>query len=347
MSIRTFMTAASVAVFVAACVRTSPTPDTVRPVKVYTVESLGHVDKKFAGMAVADRSANLAFKVSGQITELDISEGKTVQKNSVIAEINPRDFELQVEADRSAYVAAQSQLERSRRLLERQAISRQEYEVAQTKYATAKSAYDNSKGILGDTKLKAPFTGIIEKQYVDQFQRVQAGESIVKLVDPVTRSVRFTIPESGLRWLTMPDKEFTVRFDNYRDKLFHAYLKEFVQTSPDGTGLPVSLGIDDPDFDTKRYLISPGMSCTINLIVDNKADSALTAVPLTAVYSPDTGGDFVWVVTENRVAARAVSLGELTGRDMIVVRKGLYPGEQVVVAGVYQLQEGQAVTILN
>ncbi|MBQ4280344.1 MAG: efflux RND transporter periplasmic adaptor subunit [Rikenellaceae bacterium] len=347
MSIRTLFPVAAAAVFATSCGTPPPAPQTVRPVKVYTVESLGYVDKDFAGMAVADKAANLAFKVAGQVTELNIEEGKTVPQNAVIAEINPRDFALQVEADKSAYLTAKSQLERSKRLLDRQAISRQDYELTETRFAEAKSTYDNSRGILGDTKLRAPFAGIIEKQYVDKFQRVQSGEPIVRLVDPVTRTVRFTMPESGVRWLEQPDKSFTVRFDNYRNVVFSAYLKEYVKTSPDGTGLPVSLGINDPRFDTKKYLVSPGMSCTINLTIDNKADSTITAVPLTAVYSPDTGGDFVWVVRDDRVEPQAVSLGELTGSDMIVIRSGLRPGERVVTAGVYQLQEGQQVTILN
>ena len=72
------------------------------------------------------------------------------------------------------------------------------------------------------------------------------------------------------------------------------------------------------------------------------------SLPVSAVYAPAEGGTYVWVVIGgDRVERRAVTLGELYGRDRVVVDSGVEPGERVVTAGVYQLRQGERVRILN
>ena len=55
------------------------------------------------------------------------------------------------------------------RLLEHEAVSRQEFESAQTRYAQVKSAYENSLGLLKETKLRAPFASVVERKFVDNY----------------------------------------------------------------------------------------------------------------------------------------------------------------------------------
>lgn len=335
----------------ASCAREVRQSAVIRPVKVFRVSSMGYVNQDYAGMAVADQATNLAFTVSGQIIALNIEEGKQIPAGYVIAQINPRDFRLAAESARSAYVTAEARLQRSKRLVDQQAISQQDYEIAQTQYVEAKAAYENAEGLLYDTWLRAPFAGVVEKQYVDNYQRVGAGESVIRLVRPVTRKVRFTMPESGLFLLRERQKQFTVEFDNYRGVEFTAMLGEYVPTSLEGVGVPVSLVLDDPRLvrNDSLYLITPGMSCTVNLRIDNPEEIPETSVPVTAVFTPDgSSRPCVWIVTPARtVEQREVVLGELFGTDRVIVRSGLSPGDEVVTAGVYQIREGEPVKILK
>lgn len=110
----------------------------------------------------------------------------------MLAELDPRDIELQVAATRSAFEETRSQQQRMQRLLEHEAVSRQEAEAAATRYAQARSTYENTLDLLKDTRLKAPFAGVVERKYVDNFERVQAGQPILRLVNPVTSTVQFT-----------------------------------------------------------------------------------------------------------------------------------------------------------
>ncbi|MBS6297779.1 efflux RND transporter periplasmic adaptor subunit [Alistipes sp.] len=306
------------------CGRRQPAPETVRPVKVVTASGAGVIDKDFAGMATPDDAVNLAFKLSGQVLDVPVSQGENVKKGALLAELDPRDIQLQVSADRSAYEEARSQLQRMQRLLEHEAVSQQEFEASRTRYAQARSAYDNSLDMLKETKLRAPFASVVERKYVDNYERVQAGQTIVRVVNPVTTQVQFTLPE-GVK--------------------FPAVLKDYAKTSSDASGFPVSLRLTNAD--PGRYPVSPGMSCTITMQSADPVPDAVS-LPVSAIFAPAEGGTYVWIVTgDGHVVRREVTLGELYGRDRVVVDSGVEPGERVVTAGVYQLRQGERVRILK
>ena len=327
------------------CSHRTPASQTVRPVKVVTASGAGLIEKDFAGMATPDDAVTLAFKLAGQVLDVPVSQGERVEKGALLAELDPRDIELQVAATRSAFEEARSVQQRMQRLLAHEAVSRQEAEAAATRYAQAKSTYDNTLDLLNDTRLRAPFAGVVERVYVDNFERVQAGQSILRLVNPVTTTVQFTLPESALDVLRDSATRFSVLFDNYRGELFAARLKYYAVTSSDASGFPVSLTLDNPS--PARYRISPGMSCTITMQSPDPVPDAVS-LPVSAICAPAEGGTWVWIVgADDRVTRRAVTLGELFGRDRVVVDSGVAPGERVVTAGVYRLREGEQVRILN
>ena len=327
------------------CVPRDPAPAAIRPVKVTVAAGAASIDKSFAGMATPDDAVNLAFKLSGQVREIPVSHGESVKKGALLAELDPRDVELQVSATRSAYEEARSQQQRMQRLLEHQAVSRQEAEAAATRYAQARSTYENTLDLLNDTRLRAPFAGVIERKYVTTFERVQAGQTILRLVSPETTTVEFTLPESGLPLLGDTATRYSVTFDSFRGVTFGARLKDYAKTSSDASGFPVSLHVENPS--PQRYPITPGMSCTITLqLPETRGDDV--SLPVSAIYAPAEGGTWVWVVdADNRVALRPVELGELYGTDRVTLLGGVRPGERVVTAGVYRLREGEEVRILK
>ena len=321
--------------------------DDVKPryVRATRVSAVDYIDRDFAGMATADDAVNLAFKISGQVLSVDVAKGDYVKKGELLSRLDPRDVELQVAADLSQFERARAQEERMKRLLSHEAVSQQEYESAYAAFVQARSTYENSQSLLADTRLRAPFAGVVERTYVDTYQRVQSGQTIVRLVNPMSTTVEFTMPEKSLSLLSDSSTRYSVRFDNFPDETFPARLDTYAKTASDASGFPVALKISKAD--SERYGISPGMTCQVTLRVSDSAKHDL-AIPLSAVYAPAEGGTYVWVITsDNTVERRRVELGDIFGRDMVSVQQGLYAGEQVVTAGVYRLQEGQRVKILN
>ncbi|MFI3286401.1 MAG: efflux RND transporter periplasmic adaptor subunit [Rikenellaceae bacterium] len=327
------------------CGNAATTSVEVRPVKSTIAQATDYIQKDFVGMATPANAVNLAFKVSGQILDTPVSTGQSVKKGELLADLDPRDFELAVAADKSTYEQALSRLNRAKRLMEREAVSRQEYENALSSYAQAKSTYENSKEVLAQTSLRAPFAAVVERVFVDPFERVQSGQTILRIVEPLTNEVEFTIPESSLASLALPTTRFKVRFDNYRDVVFSALLSDYAVTTSDSAGFPVNLIVENPD--PTLYPIAPGFSCTITIESKDLFQGAIT-LPLSAIYAPAEGGTYVWVIGANDIVSRRrVTLGELYSTDRVIVTSGVESGERVVVAGVYQLQEGAQVKLIN
>jgi multidrug efflux pump subunit AcrA (membrane-fusion protein) len=89
------------------------------------------------------------------------------------------------------------------------------------------------------------------------------------------------------------------------------------------------------------------MTC-IATVITPESDSRAVTLPLTAIYAPAEGGDYVWIVNgEQRVERREAVLGELIGSSSVVVLSGVEAGDRVVAAGVYHLSEGERVRVIE
>lgn len=323
----------------------APLEPTPQPVKVVTATATEYLRRDFAALSTADDAVNLAFKIAGRVVDIPVAKGQMVARGELLAELDARDVELQVAASRAQFNEATSRLERAERLLEHNAISEQEVESLRSSTAQAESAYRNALDLLDDTRIVAPFAGVVERTYVDAFQRVASGETVVRIVNPISTTVGFTAPESLVSVLAEPTTRFTVEFDAYPAVEFAAVIKSFARTSSDALGFPTSLRLTD--VDTSRYRISPGMTCVATVITPER-DSRAVTLPLTAIYAPMGDDDYVWVVDKDcRVERRRVTIGTPTGRGDVVVKEGVEAGDRVVTAGVYRLREGERVSIIE
>ena len=293
------------------------TTTTTRPVKTTIVESRSIIRKDFSGIVEAVEYVKLAFRVNGQIIQLPVIEGQKVKKGQLIAAIDPRV---------------------------------QEYEISLANFQKAKSEYELSANNMRDTKLTAPFDGSIEKRLVENYQRVNSGEGIVQLVNTHNLRIKFTIPDAYLYLLRAKDPRFLVEFDTFKGHVFQAKLEEYLDISTDGTGIPVSITIDDPSFDRELYAVKPGFTCSIRFTADvgPLVQDSWTIVPLSAVFGESEGNKmYVWVVEDNKVHKREVTVNAPTGEAQALISEGLKPGEKIVIAGVYQLVEGESITTVD
>lgn len=324
--------------------------EVIRPVKLLKVEPLSSISKSFTGIIEADELSDLTFKVSGTLNEFYVAEGEKLTKNQVIAVLDPRDMVLQLETARTSYLTAKSKLERNERLLARQAISKQDFESAQAEYTKSKASFENAENALNDTKLRAPFNGFVEKKYVDNFQKIQAGEKIVKLVNPSRLNIKFMLPESNVK-LLRESNQLEVEFEAIKGQKFSGQIKEFVSASSDGSGIPVTAIITDPGFEKVKSLISPGFTCTVTIVTSGETDSQSgIAVPLSAVFNDTaTGEESVWIFNKGSgtVNRKPVKLGALVNSNMVLIISGLNTGDMILAAGVFNVYEGERVNVLE
>lgn len=334
----------------AGCKQPAPEESGPRPVKLAEVTALGMVEKTFSGVVSASQFSDLAFKMSGPLVTFDVAPGQRIRAGQVVAEIDPLDFKWEYEAKKASLQTAEAQLQRAEKLLGRQAISQQEYETTKASYANAQAAFEYARNTLEQTKLRAPFDGFIQRKYVENYQKVQPGQAVVCLINPDKLQVQYIMPETNLQYFSSP-YTVQVEFDNHKGHYYKARVKEYVEASPDGSGVPVFLDIIDPDFRPESCKVAVGFSCRVILHIETSAmNQGSVYIPLAAVVADEQGDSryaFVFKKEIHQVERRQITVSDLMGRDDAIVTSGLKPGEQVVTAGATRLTDGQTVKVLT
>ena len=179
---------------------------------------------------------------------------------------------------------------------------------------------------------------------------MQAGQGIVCLINPNKLQIQYTMPETNITYFSTPYHIY-VEFDNYKGIRFKAKVKEYVEASPDGSGVPVFLYIDDPEFNLNKYKVAVGFSCRVVLHIESESfNEGAVLAPLSAIVASEENNDkfvFVYNAQSQKVERRQVEEAELVGKDNVVITKGLKAGDQVVSAGATRLVEGQQVKVLT
>ena len=320
---------------------TTETKTQPRPVRVVQVKALGTISKSYTGVVEAEEFSILAFKISGPLVSLNVQEGQKIRKGFVIAHIDPLDYRLKYDAAESYYNTAKAIYERNKRLLAQNATAVQNVEIAQADFIQATSALNIAKSTLGYTNLTAPFSGLIEKKYVENFQKVSVGEPIVKLVNPDKINIRFVLPETSIGLIEIPKKIY-VEFDTYRGKKFKAEVKEYIYSS-DGSGIPITLRIVDSTFNTFRHDIYPGFSCKVYFELENTVSDKFI-IPASALVE-ENGKEYIWIVEPNTKTVDKCPVSTIKFENSALVKEGLNSDDIIVTAGVTSLKEGQRVSI--
>jgi RND family efflux transporter MFP subunit len=333
------------------CAEEVETVKLIRPVKTILVEDHhAAVVRVLPGKVRASEKVDMAFQVSGQLKMLNAVNGQRVAKGTVLAELDGRDFNSNLKAVRAEYQRAQADFRRYEELVERQLISKTDYDRQKAARDIAEANVEKAQKALDDTRLVAPFSGVVAHRYVDNFEDVNAKQAILSLQNMSDLEIVVQIPENDIPRDTTVEEESEkldafVRFHGLPDRVFDLEIKEFApDADPKTQTFELVLKMKNPG-DLNLY---PGMSASVEATMPMDDERHLL-LPASAVFASPTEADkqFVWIVdTEQRVQKVAVNIGALQG-DKIEVTSGLEIGMRVVTAGVNYLAEGDQVRLLK
>lgn len=341
------------------------TREVVRPVKIMTVMSSEEAFKrKFPGRVRAAKRVDLAFQVGGPLMELPVDEGQEVKKGKLLARIDPKDFQTnlrnaegQLAKAKAALQLAQTEYDRVVRIREKDpgAVSqamvdrrREAVNKAQADLKSLEASVDAAKDQLSYTYLRAPFSGVISRRYVDNYQEVRAKQPIVSLDDISSLEILVDVPEIVMASVRERGPARVVaEFAAAPGKQFPLSLKEYAtRADPRTQTYQVTLEMPRP----KGVNILPGMTATVlgSPPTEERGDDRF-AIPAIAVFADEAGVSHVWVVDKEsmKVQKRKVKTGDLTGTDSIQILEGLQSGERIAITGVAQLREEMQVRDLS
>jgi RND family efflux transporter MFP subunit len=327
-----------------------------RPVKTMLVGDVQTSGVRlFPARIDAGRKAQLAFRVPGTLQQLPVKEGDLVEEGQVVAALDKTDYQLVVNERRTTFENARKNFERGQELVGKGAISKVDFDKLEAEFRNTRTALEAAQQDLSYTELKAPFAGSVARRYVENFEAVQAKQTLLDLQDTAQLDVSFDVPERlvrGLRRGACDGQQardaavVTATFDGAPGASFPLAFRE-VATKADGATqtFEVTYSMERND----RLTILPGM--TANVTLDMSAcvsdDGGAIRIPVGAVTADSDLGSRVWVVDEQAktVSARSVTTGALQG-DSIEVLEGLQPGTRIVVAGAAFLAEAMPITLL-
>ena len=329
----------------------APPPPVAQPVKILTVGAAGTGPTlEFPGKISPSQNAEPAFEVPGKIIEYPVDEGQAIDEGAVIARLDPRDYQAEVDKANANLKKARTDAKRFKTLYEKGVSPLTDVERAQRRYEVAEADLRTAEKALEDSVLRAPFAGTVAKKLVEDFQNVQAKEPIIILQDESTLEIDVNVPESDFARMTpgLTVEERTRRarpqasVSSIPGRSFPARIKEFSTTAdPVTRTFNATFAFDRPDDVTVR----PGMTAKVTLTPSEaRAQESAVSIPARAVRTDETGEAFVWVVDPKTMTVKRtpVVAGGLTGED-IAIQSGLAGGDQIATSGVHHLRDGMQV----
>ncbi|WP_343619185.1 efflux RND transporter periplasmic adaptor subunit [Acinetobacter proteolyticus] len=334
-------------VLLSACQKETPKTEEI-PYVMVTQPSRNHVDQKsYAGDVQARQQTALAFRVGGQITERYVDVGDRVKVGQVLAKLDVKDAQLQMNAAKAQLQSAEAaakiaaeEYQRYQQLLPVNAVSRSQfdavknqYESAQASLQQARSNYEVSSNQTGYNQLISNKNGVITQRQIEIGQVLAAGQAAYQLAIDGEREVVFGVPEQAVSTIKVGQPAWVTLWSQ-PDARFAAKVREVSPAADQSRTFTVKVSLLEG-----QSSIQLGQSARVFFVAQ---DNNVLSVPLSSVTANDQQ-PYVWVVNANQSIRKVpVTLGTY-GRDSVPVVSGLKATDWVVVGGVHLLRDQQKI----
>lgn len=300
------------------------------------------------GTLRASEESDIAADAVGKVLSTSIERGQAVKKGQIIAVLDARGATLTASAMEAQAKLAQAQLEQAKKDCERTkhlydtgAISAAEYErqttLCQTSQwsATAAAAQQaNASKLVGDSRIRAPFDGIIGERLVNVGQYVQPQTRVASIYKPDPLRLELTVPEAQVAAVKQ-DMSVSFTVAAFGDQSFSGSVK-FISPNVRAASRDLVIEAVVPNADQK---LKPGMFAVAKLLVGTRP---MTVVPEAALRRDETATRVFVVGADKTVQERIVQTGDKQG-DAVGIPSGLKPGEQVVLNPGADVRDGARV----
>ncbi|WP_229411167.1 MULTISPECIES: efflux RND transporter periplasmic adaptor subunit [unclassified Massilia] len=343
----------------AACSKDAPPPEDVRPVRALTLAA-GGVDAsaEFSGDVRPRYESRLGFRVGGKISARKVDVGTSVQRGTLLMQLDPQDLRLGQAQAQASLRAAQTNADLARAELKRYQDLRSQNFVSQAvldqKIAAARSSQSSVEAARAQLREQANQTGyaslvsdtdgVVTGIDAEVGQVVQPGTPVVRVARTDEKEVVIGVPEDQVDELRQLS-EVKVRLWADPNRSIPGKIRE-VSPVADPATRTYTVKVSIPPSEDVRL----GMTAVVDLVRQSgPAAGGQLRAPLSSLVQ-NKGSSAVWVIDSvngaQQVRLQPVQVGGVSGND-VLLSGGVRPGQSIVTAGVNLLKNGQKVKILT
>jgi multidrug efflux system membrane fusion protein len=363
--------AAILGLVLAGCAKNNIAAERPIPVSVQAVEIYGGQDvKRFSAVIQPYEQVDLSFRVGGYVQSIAqtrsidghsraVQDGDKISRGTVLARLASSDYDARVQQAKAAVVEAETMvakadLDRTRatKLFQSQSLTKPEYDNATANYDATSARLQSARAKLaeatvssGDTVLRAPFAGTILRRNISTGSLAAPGQPAFVIADTSSVKAVFGVPDRLIPGMKLGNT-LSLRTEALADRVLLGRITR-VSASADPKSRVFEIEVSIPNHDE---LLKTGMVAAL-VIEDKSPEIGSAVVPIHAIVGSarQPGGYAVFYAAQESggLVARLtdVQLGRTLG-NLVVVKSGLKPGDQVITTGAGLLRDGDRVEVL-
>ncbi len=315
------------------------------------VQPVEHKELMFSvtagGTITPQRRVTVSAEVAARVLQTMVDDGTAVRKGAPLVRLDDREIRLQIDEARSSVSREQVDLakgdfERKERLFADGAVTRSALDQAKNRYLSLDSAYRTAEARIAQlreraakTRVNAPLDGVVAQMLVEPGEFVGPGAPLVVIEDMEEILVVVEVADRDVVRLR-PLQVVEATSDAFPGRIFQGVVERVgAVANPVTRGFEVEARIGNPDGELRS-----GMITTIRIVLDKRR---CLVVPARALLDEREGEARVLLVSDGTARSVAVAIGRRQDRDVEILQ-GLVEGDEVVVYGHDQVQDGQPVS---
>lgn len=279
------------------------------------------------GSIEANESVVLKSEVSGKITGIFFNEGQRVSAGTVLIKVYDDDLQAQLAKAQANLILTEGMELRQRQLLDKEAISQQEYDVSFANLQSAQADVALLLSQISKTEIKAPFDGTIGFRKVSPGEYITPGIDIASLVNDDPAKIQFVVPE---KYSQLLGRNTVIKYHLQGQQGERTATVYAQAPTIDQATRTLQLKAITPNPNGK---LIPGAFAKIEIQMETQNNVIL--IPAEAILS-ETAGQKVYLYRGGKVQPVFVETGTRTN-NRVEILKGILPGDSVIVTGLMQI----------
>lgn len=275
----------------------------------------------------------------GYLEEIPVREGQSVKQGDLMFKILPVLYQARLATEVAEAQVAQIEYANALKLFQQNVVSKQELALVEAKLAKAQAKVSLAQAELNFATIKAPFDGIVDKQYQQQGSLIEEGDILSTLSDNSVMWVYFNVPEARyLAYQADPHK------NELKVELMLANGVMFPQVGKIGA-IEADFNNENgniafrADFDNPDFLLRNGQTGTI--VLSRVMKDALV-IPQRATYEI-LAKKYCYVIDKDNVVHQRDIVIQSELDDIYVIKEGLKAGEKIILEGIRQVRDGEKI----